>query len=123
VSHIVTINTEVRDAAAVRAACRRLNLAEPTEGAFKLFSGEANGLGVRLPDWQYPVVCDTARGTLQYDNFSGHWGDRKHLDAFLQAYAIEKVRLEARRKGHCVTERTMADGSVKLTLQIEGSST
>ena len=31
-SHIVTIKTEVRDAAAVRAACRRLGLAEPTHG-------------------------------------------------------------------------------------------
>ena len=50
------------------------------------------------------------------------WGDRKHLDAFLQAYAIEKVRLEARRKGHCVTERALANGSVKLTIQIERGS-
>ena len=121
-SHLVTVNTEVRDANAVRAACRRLGLAEPVDGTFKLFGGEATGLGVQLPDWQYPVVCDTARGTLKYDNFAGRWGDRKHLDAFLQAYAVEKVRLEARRKGHCVTERALANGSVKLTIQIERGS-
>ena len=43
-SHIVTIKTEVRDAAAVRAACKRLGLAEPTEGKTRLFSGEVSGL-------------------------------------------------------------------------------
>ena len=45
-SHIVTITTEVRDAAAVRAACRRLNLPQPVEGEVKLFSGTVAGLAV-----------------------------------------------------------------------------
>ncbi len=49
-SHIVVIKTEVRDAAAVRAACRRLGLAEPIQGKTKLFSGEVTGLAVQLPD-------------------------------------------------------------------------
>jgi hypothetical protein len=121
-SHIVTVKTEVRDAAAVRAACRRLSLAEPTQGEVQLFSGSARGLCVQLPDWQYPICCDLSTGQIKFDNFQGRWGDRKHLDAFLQAYAIEKVRLEARRRGHGVTERELADGSVKLTLQIEGGA-
>ncbi len=43
-SHIVTIETEIRDAAAARAACHRLSLAEPAEGKTKLFSGEASRL-------------------------------------------------------------------------------
>jgi hypothetical protein len=51
VSHIVTIKTEVRDSVAVQAACRRLGLAEPTNETVRLFSGEATGLVVRLPDW------------------------------------------------------------------------
>ncbi len=37
-SHIVTIKTEVRDAAAVRAACRRLGLSEPVQGNARLFT-------------------------------------------------------------------------------------
>ena len=36
-SHIVTIKTEVRDPAAVAAACRRLALPEPVQGTAKLF--------------------------------------------------------------------------------------
>src|SRR5690606_1605931 len=35
-SHIVTIQTEVRDLAAVRAACKRLELDEPKTGTAKL---------------------------------------------------------------------------------------
>ena len=119
-SHIVTIKTEVRDVAAIRAACRRLNLDEPEQGTFKLFSGEVSGLAVQLPDWQYPVVCDTTTAQVHYDNFQGRWGDQKHLDAFLQAYAIEKCRAEARKKGHLVTEQQLADGSIKLTVQVGG---
>jgi len=45
VSHIVNIKTEVRDAAAVGDACRRLGLAEPIHGTVKLFSGEVNRAG------------------------------------------------------------------------------
>jgi len=72
-SHIVTVKTEIRDGAAVRAACKRLGLAEPVQGAARLFSGEASGIIVQLPDWQYPVVADLATGQVQFDNFGGRW--------------------------------------------------
>jgi hypothetical protein len=119
-SHIVTIKTEVRDAAAIRAACQRLRLDLPIQGKARLFSGEAEGFAVQLPDWQYPVVCDTATGKLHYDNFSGRWGEQKHLDRFLQAYAVEKAKIEARKKGHTVAEQQLPDGSIKLSIQIAG---
>jgi len=121
-SHIVTIKTEVRDAVAVRAACHRLSLAEPTQGKTKLFSGEVEGLAVKLPEWSYPVVCKLTTGQLHYDNFNGRWGDQKHLDRFLQAYAVEKAKLEARNRGHSVTEQPLSDGSIKLTVQVTGGA-
>src|SRR5688572_650281 len=68
VSHIVTIQTQVRDAAAVAAACQRLSLPLPTERTVRLFSGSATGLAVELPGWHYPVVCDLASGNLKFDN-------------------------------------------------------
>ncbi|WP_417385373.1 DUF1257 domain-containing protein [Gimesia sp.] len=120
-SHIVQIQTEVRDPVAVAFACNRLRLPEPVQDTFKLFSSEATGLGVELPEWRYPVVCDTSSGQLQYDNFEGRWGDRSLLDRFLQAYAVEKTRIEARRKGHTVTEQALADGSIKLKVQVGGA--
>jgi hypothetical protein len=120
-SHIVTVQCEVRDAAAVRAACQRLGLAQPTQGTTKLFSGEATGLAVQLPDWQYPVVCDTTTGQLKYDNFNGRWGDQRHLDRFMQIYAVEKARAEARKKGYACAEQALADGSIKLVIQVGGA--
>ena len=121
-SHVVQIQTEVRDPVAVRSACNRLGLPEPLEGVHRLFSEEAEGLGVKLPEWRYPVVCELATGRLRYDDFGGRWGERKHLDALLQRYAVEKASLEARKAGHTVAERLLADGAVKLTIQVGASS-
>ena len=119
-SHIVTIQTKVHDAAAVAAACQRLGLPAPVQGTARLYSGEATGLVVQLPGWQYPAVIDTLTGVVRYDNFGGHWGDQVHFDRLLQAYAAEKTKIEARRRGHAVTEQTLADGSIKLTVQVGG---
>ena len=121
-SHIVTVATEVRDPVAVASACRRLGLAEPEHGTVKLFQTEASRLLVHLPDWLYPCVCDVLAGTLRYDNYGGAWGDPVQLDRFLQCYAIERATLEARKKGHAVTEQALADGSIKLTIQVGGAA-
>jgi len=121
-SHIVTIETQVKDRTAVAAACRRLGLAAPEQGRAQLFSGEAAGLLVRLPEWQYPVVCDLQTGAVKYDNFEGRWGEQKHLDALLQMYAVEKAKIEARRRGHVCTEQRLSDGSIKLTVNVGGAA-
>ena len=121
-SHIVTIQTLVRDPVAVAAACQRLGLPQPVQGRFRLFSGEVAGLGVELPGWRYPVVCQTETGEVKFDNFEGRWGEQRHLDAFLQGYAVEKAKLEARRRGHSVIEQPLADGSIKLTVQVGGAA-
>ena len=121
-SHVVQIQTQIKDAAAVRAACQRLNLPAPVQGKAKLFSGEVEGLAVQLPDWVYPVVADLATGQLKFDDFGGRWGNRAQLDRFLQAYAVERARAEARRRGHAVTEAQLPDGSIKLTIQVNGGA-
>ena len=119
-SHIVSIHTELRDAEAMKTAAKRLGLDEPVHGIVRLFSGEAAGLLFRLPDWLYPAVIDTATGQVNYDNYEGQWGDPKHVDAFLQAYTVEKAKLEARKRGHSVFEQPLADGSIKLVIQVAG---
>jgi hypothetical protein len=113
-SHLVTIHTKVRDPAAVTAACRRLGLAEPVPGTTHLYSGEATGLLVQLPGWQYSAVIDVRTGTLHYDNFEGRWGAQKELDRFLQAYAVERAKSAARAQGYAVREQALTDGSIKL---------
>jgi hypothetical protein len=119
-SHIVTIETQVRDPVALTAACLRLQLPPPQPRTVRLYSGTASGLAVELPGWEYPVVCDVNQGRLQFDNFGGQWGAQSQHDRLLQSYAIEKTRLEARRRGHTITEQSLADGSIRLTVQVGG---
>ena len=121
-SHIVTVKTEVRDPAAVTAACRRLALPEPAMGTAQLYSGQASGLLVHLPDWLYSLVIDTATGTIRYDNYGGGWGDEQQLHRFLQAYAVERARGEARRKNYATTEQSLADGSILVEIEVGGTA-
>lgn len=121
-SHVVQIQTEIRDPLGMRAACSRLSLAEPTFGEAKLFSTSAVGWAVRLPDWRFPIVCDVTTAKIAFDNFSGRWGDQKHLDLFLQGYAVSKAQIEARRHGHTLTEQSLSDGSIRLTIQVGGTA-
>ena len=121
-SHIVQIKTEVRDGIAVQAACQRLGLDAPVLGTVTLFATEASGLLVRLPGWIYPVVFDTRSGQVRFDNYGGRWGEQAQLDRFLQAYAVEKTKIEARRKGHTVFEQTLDNGSIKLTVTVGGAA-
>ena len=92
-SHLVTIQTKLYDAAAISAACQRLNLPAPVQGTVQLYSGEATGLIVQLPGWVYPAVVDTLTGVVRYDVYRqpppriNHyevvavWTDAKAFDA------------------------------------------
>jgi hypothetical protein len=64
----------------------------------------------------FPVVCDLDSGEVHFDNFNGKWGDRKHLDKFVQTYTVEKVRLESHRKGYSVIEQPLDNGSIKVSI-------
>jgi hypothetical protein len=121
-SHIVRIRTQIRDPVAIQAACTRMRLPTPEQGTFQLYTSAATGWAVSLPDWVYPVVCQTDTGELAYDNFNGVWGDVAHLQRFQQAYAVEKTRLEARRQNCSITEQPLRDGSVRLTIHTRSGS-
>lgn len=117
-SHLVSIQTQVRDPIAVEAACTRLKLSVPVRRTVKLFSAEATGLAVELPGWRYPVVCQTETGELKYDDFNGRWGNKEQLCSFLQAYAVELVKLQARREGRTAIEEPLADGSIRVQIGV-----
>ena len=121
-SHIVEIKTEIRDEQAVQAACTRLQLAAPEHKTVRLFSATVTGLCVQLPGWSYPVVCNLQSGAVQFDNFNGHWGEQSRLNQFMQAYAVEKAKIEARKKGHSVSEARLEDGSIRVTVRVGGAA-
>ena len=113
-SHVVKIQTKIHDPKAVFAACERLHLPTPAVKTVELFSESVTGLAVNLPDWLFPVVVDTLTGSIRFDNYGGRWGKQDELNGFLQAYAVEKTRLEARKQGHTIHEQTLDDGSIRL---------
>lgn len=121
-SHIVVVKTEIRDPVALAAACQRLGLEAPVHGTTQLYSSQATGEIVKLPGWLYPVVIDTEQRQVSLDNYGGAWGKQEELDKLLQAYAVAKATLEARKQGHSVTEQTLADGSIKLTISVAGGA-
>ena len=53
-------------------------------------------------------------------NYNQQWGKQEQLDRLLQAYAVEKARIEARKRGHHVVEKSLADGSIEVTIQLGG---
>ena len=75
-----------------------------------------------MPDWRYAAVCQLDSGEIRFDNYGGRWGEQQHLDRFLQMYAVEKAKIEARRRGNTCTEQQLADGSVKLTVNVGGAA-
>jgi hypothetical protein len=117
-SHVVTIKTRLTDRTAIAAACQRLNLPQPVHGKAELYAGQtAEGLLVQLPGWKFPIAIDTASGEVKADNFSGYWGNQVEFDRFLQMYAVEATKLQARQKGYAVSETQLQDGSIKLQIQ------
>ena len=75
------------------------------------------------PAGSIPPSSSRRHGQSSYTiNYSGAWGDPAQLGRFLQAYALEKASLGARAKGHSVSERALADGSVKLTVTVGGGA-
>ena len=126
-SHIVEIKTEIRDEAAVQSACSRLHLPRAKRGTFELYSTTETGLGIELPQWKYPVVATSDEsgrltGQIRFDNYEGRWGSQEFLDQFLQTYAVEKAKIEARKKGHSVVEQRLDNGSIKLTVKVGGAA-
>jgi hypothetical protein len=121
-SHIVHIQSQIRDPVALAAACVRLGLSQPVAGTARLFAGEASGLLVNLPGWKYPAVIDLANGSIAHDTYNGAWGDARELDRLLQVYAVEKCRIEARRAGQHLSESVLADGSIRLSISAGGGA-
>ena len=75
-----------------------------------------------MPEWRYVVVANTDTGQLSFDNYENKWGDRIHLDRFLQRYAVEAATIAARKQSHSVIESRLDDGSVKLTVGVGGEA-
>lgn len=75
-----------------------------------------HGYAVKLPGWNYPVICDLQSKTVYMDNFGGSWGNIAEFNKLKQAYATEAAIAVARRQGFRVQEQKQPNGAIKLVL-------
>ncbi len=116
-SHTMSIQTEIRDLTALEAACKRLELTTET-GTFKLFQTTEEGTAIHFEGWKYPAVVKND-GTVAYDDYNGRWGDVGQLNELTAYYGLEKAKMEARKKGYSIYERSIDNGNIQqLELKI-----
>ena len=122
-SHISKIELEVKDLGVLSQACTRLGLSLiKAQKTFRWYGQEAPcdhcirvpgasyEIGVISKDGSYELSCD------YYDkNLETVIGQRGGL--LKQAYAAEKTRLEARKKGYSVMERQTETG-IRLHVRV-----
>ncbi len=123
-SHISTIEIEVRDLPSLKAACRRLGLQfMENKTSFKWYGYEDGHCDhvIQVPGATYEIgVVKAGNGfELNCDFY-----DSK-LEAYLgtnggllkQAYGVERTKLEARRKGYSVIEQQTETG-IRLRVRL-----
>jgi hypothetical protein len=141
-SHVVTIQTEIKSLEALQRACQRMGwLLKPDQKTFAWYgrwvkdyheadAAYRNGIkpedygkcdmAIEVPGAKYEIGLLEREGKFipVWDGWGP--GGLEHLSqegmgGFLQAYATEAARLEAIRQGFTVTESAQDDGSILLT--------
>ncbi|MDF1862595.1 MAG: DUF1257 domain-containing protein [Verrucomicrobiales bacterium] len=122
-SHFTTIQTQIRDVAALEDACTELGLellreAEARGYAKQTRKGE---LVIRL-NGPYDIAANRAEGSDHYGLTTDWWDGHVEKEVgpeygrLLQLYGVHKTIREAQKKRLRVTRRQESDGSIKLTL-------
>ncbi len=121
-SHFTTIQTQVRDLDALRAALGEL-------GVTLLANTDARGYAnnklkgdfvIRLKG-PYDIALNKVPGGsygLTTDWWDGHVEKEvgSQFGRLLQLYGVHKTMIESRKKGHMVQRKAQKDGSIKLVI-------
>ena len=121
-SHFTSIQTQIKDLEALRAACGELGLSFLVNASARGFAGtEQHGDYViqlkgpydiaahRQPDGTYGLATDWWEGHVERE-VGPNYG------RLLQLYAVHKATREARKRGLTVQRTQRSDGSIKLCL-------
>lgn len=128
-SHIQTIEVEIKDLQALKNACKRLGLEwKQDQKTFKWYgvNPEKCDHAISVPGANYEIGVlkngDRKGYTLQVDYY-----DRKVTEKigqlgglFKQAYTLEKAKAEAIKKGYMVKEHRINDQQIELRIAIGG---
>jgi len=123
-SHISKIELEVNELNTLDSACKRLGL-ELVKGQknFKWFGQKTGDCdhAIRVPEAEYEIGITRVNGIYElecdyYDrNIGTAIGEKGGL--LKQAYAVEKTKTEARRKGYLAIEK-QTDTGIRLHVRL-----
>jgi hypothetical protein len=121
-SHFTTIQTQIKDIAALRAACTELGLPLLQEAEARGYGGTRQP-GEFVIQLKGPYDIAVHRQTDGSYGLTTDWWDG-HVERevgsrygrLLQLYAVHKATREARKRGLTVQRTRRTDGSIKLTL-------
>ena len=121
-SHFTTIQTQIKDLEALRAAVAELGLTLiPNAEARGYVQNKVRGEYVlrlkgpydvalnKQPDGTYGLTTDWWRGCVAHEV-------GENYGRLLQLYGVHKATREARRAGYLVRRQPQTNGSIKLTL-------
>jgi hypothetical protein len=142
-SHVVSIETQIHDLAALEAACAEMGLTFKRDQRTYAWFGRHVGdhplpIGIRVEDlghcshaigvpgtyWEIGLLKDSSTGgyRMLFDFFGA--SGQSILNAIgsdggklLQRYGVVKATAEAEKKGFVATRTTNADGSIELRLK------
>ncbi|OPZ24358.1 MAG: hypothetical protein BWZ02_02863 [Lentisphaerae bacterium ADurb.BinA184] len=121
-SHFTTIDVQIKDIEALRAACAELGLELAENAEARGWGGNARhgDFVIRLKGPYDVALNRSAYGTYatEADLWNGHV-ERElgpNLGRLRQLYAVHKTAIEARRRGLHVRRQGMNDGRIRLTL-------
>lgn len=118
-SHIATVALRIKELSLLAEVCSDLNVPCSVQSEeIQLYSARVKAAAtLRLPGWRYPVAV-LRDGTIQYDNFEGHWGAPGELHRVLRTYAERIAHRHACRMGAAVFREERSDGTLLLRLRV-----
>jgi hypothetical protein len=121
-SHFTTIQTQIRDLVALRAACIELGVSLVENTVARGYNGRTHkgdyviklkgiyDIAVnRQQDGTYGLTCDWYNNHVEKE-VGANYG------RLLQLYGVHKTCIEARKKGATVRRQKLGDGSIKLVI-------
>lgn len=91
-SHIVEIETTVKNKEFIANVCQELNIRTEQVTNFKFYDGTVkSGTALYLKNWKYPVVIEE-NGKVFFDNYENAWGDIKEYHEFVNHYSLAEVK-------------------------------
>lgn len=121
-SHFTSIQTQIKDLAALADACKELGVELVQGGEARGFAGNTrSGEAVIRLMGPYDIALNKQSDgnyALATDWWNGHVEKEvgTNFARLIQLYGVHKTMREARKKGYLASRKTLPNGAIKLTI-------